>query len=143
MNIEGVVVNVTDVDRSVDFYHHVLGFTVLFQNDQLATVGAPESHHSQVIVFRGLGTGRRSGARHVGLRAFVLEATSADQSERIASELDSRGLFVGRRDHGDWSAVIGRDPDGVAFAVAFATGVGGSTRDSWRTLDDALYGIGE
>ena len=65
-----------------------------------------------------------------------------DQLEQIAGKFDSRGLLVSRRDHGDWTAVVGRDPDGVAVVVACVSGEEPISEDSWRTLDDILYGIG-
>ena len=143
MNFQGVIMNVADLDRSIDFYREVLDFTVLSRNEQLATVSAPESDRPQVIVLRAFGSSRVGGARHIGLRAFVLEVDSIDHLERIASTLDSRGLLISRRDHSEWTAVVGRDPDGVAVVVACVPGAGGITEDSWTTLDDLLYGIGE
>jgi len=143
MNFQGVVMNVTDLDRSIAFYREVLDFTLLTQKEQLAVVSAPGSDRTQVIVLRELGSGAIGGARHIGLRAFVLEVESADQGERIANELDSRRLHVGRRDHSEWIAVVGRDPDGVAIVVAWHPGGGRLSADGWRTLDDFLYGIGE
>src|SRR5580692_8184676 len=86
MNFLGVVMNVADLDRSIDFYREVLGFTVLSQEEQLAAVSAPGSDHSQVIVLRALGSSPIGGARHIGLRAFILEAESPDHLEQIASE---------------------------------------------------------
>ena len=143
MNFQGVVMNVADLNRSIDFYREVLDFTVLSQKDQLAAVKAPGNDQPQVIVLRAFGSGPVEGARHVGLRAFVLEVDSADQLERIASDLDSRRLLVSRRDHSDWIAVVGHDPDGVAVVVALHPGGGRITQESWRTLDEFLYGIGE
>jgi catechol-2,3-dioxygenase len=143
MNFQGVVMNVADLNRSIDFYREVLDFTLLSQKEQLAAVSAPGSDRTQVIVFREFGSGPVGGARHIGVRAFVLEVDSADQLERIASELDSRRLLVSRRTHTEWTAVVGRDPDGVAVVVAWHAGGGQITEDSWRTLDDFLYGIGE
>jgi catechol-2,3-dioxygenase len=141
MNFQAVVMNVADINRSIDFYREVLGFTLLSQKDQLAAVSAPGSDRAQVIVLRALGSSRVGGARHIGLRAFVLEVESPDQLEAIASDLDSRKLLVSRREHNEWTAVVGRDPDGVAVVVACVRG--GVSEDSWRTLDDLLYGIGE
>ena len=143
MNFEGVVMNVTDLNRSIEFYRDVLGFTLLSQNEQLATVSAPGSDRPQVIVFRAFGSGRLGGARHSGLRAFVLEVESVDELERIAGEFDSRGLLVSRRDQSEWIAVVGRDLDGVAVVVSSVTANGQISEDSWRTMDDLLYGIGE
>ena len=59
------------------------------------------------------------------------------------SELESRKLLVARRDHSEWTAVVARDPDGVSVVVAADPGGGRLGDDSWKTLDDFLYGIGE
>jgi catechol-2,3-dioxygenase len=141
MNFQGVVMNVADLSRSIDFYRGVLGFTLLSQKDQLAAVSAPSSDRAQVIVLRALESSVVAGAGHIGLRAFILEVESDDQLERIANELDSRKLLISRRHHSEWTAVVGRDPDGVAVVVAFVPG--GIDETSWRTIDDLLYGVGE
>ncbi len=143
MNFQGVVMNVADLKRSIGFYSEVLGFGLLSQEEELAAVSAPGSDRTQIIVLRALGSSPLGGARHVGLRAFVLEVDSADQLERIAGDLDSRRLLIGRRDHSEWTAVVGRDPDGVAVVVAWHPGGDGGTEASWKELDDFLYGIGE
>src|SRR5271170_7139208 len=143
MNFMAVVMNVADLNRSIDFYREVLGFTVLSQEEQLAALSAPESDHSQVIVLRAFGSSPIGGARHIGLRAFILEAESPDHLDRIASELDSRKLLVTRREHSEWTAVVARDPDGVTVVVAADATGGRLGDDGWKTLDDFLYGIGE
>jgi catechol 2,3-dioxygenase-like lactoylglutathione lyase family enzyme len=143
MRCEGVVLNVTDLERSIDFYCQVFGFSLLARNDQLATLSAPGSDDPQVIVLRAFGTDRLGGARHTGLRAFVLEAGSTDELEQIAGGLDSRGHLISRRDQGEWTAVVGRDPDGVTVVTASVTDGGRITVGHWTTLDDLLYGIGE
>jgi catechol 2,3-dioxygenase len=141
MNFQGVVVNAADLNRSIDFYREVLGFTLVSQKEQLAVVSAPGSNRTQVIVLRALGSSPMAGARHIGLRAFVLEVESSDQLEQIASHLDSRGLLVSRSEHSEWTAVVGRDPDGVAVVATCVPG--GINEDRWKTLDDLVYGIGE
>lgn len=143
LNFQGVVLNVGDLNRSIDFYREVLGFTLLAQEEQLAAVVAPGSDIPQVIVLRALGSSPIGGARHIGLRAFILEVDSSDQLEGIASDLDSRKVLVSRRDHSEWNAVVGRDPDGVGVVVARHPRGERITEDGWRTLDDFLYGIGE
>jgi catechol-2,3-dioxygenase len=143
MNFQGVVMNVADLNRSIDFYREVLGFALLSHEEQLAAMSAPGSDHPQVIVLRAFGSSPVGGARHTGLRAFLLEVESADQLERIASDLDSRKVLVSRRDHSEWTAVVGRDPNGVAVVVACHPAGGRIAEDGWRTVDDFLYGIGE
>jgi catechol-2,3-dioxygenase len=142
MHYQGVVMNVSDLNRSIDFYREVLAFTVLSQNEQLATVSAPDSDQPQVIVLRAFGSGRMGGARTPGVRAFILEVDSTDQQEQIARDLDSRGLLVSRRSQTDWTAIVGRDPDGVGVVVVSAPG-GRISEASWRTFDELIYGIGE
>jgi catechol-2,3-dioxygenase len=143
MNFQGVVMNVADLSRSIDFYREVLQFTLLSQTQQLAVVSAPGNDQPQVIVLRAFGSSPAGGARHIGLRAFILEVESPGQLEQIARAFDSRGILVSRRDHPEWTALVGRDPDGAAVVVACVSGAGGITEDSWRTLDDFLYGVGE
>ena len=143
MNFQGVVINVADLNRSIDFYREVLGFTVLSQKEQLAAVRAPGSDQPQVIVLRAFGRSPVGGARHIGLRAFILEVDSPDHLERIASDLDSRKFLVRRREHSEWTAVVGRDPDRVAVVVACHPGGGRIDEVGWSSLDDFLYGIGE
>ena len=141
MNFHGVVINVADLDRSIAFYRQVLGFTLLSQEEQLAVVGVSGGDRSQAVVLRAFGTSPPSGAGHIGLRSFILEADSADRLEAIERELESRKLLVSRREHAEWTAVVGRDPEGVAVVVTWHPG--GTTEDGWKVLDDFLYGIGE
>ena len=135
--------NVADLDRSIDFYHEVLDFTLVSRKEQLAAMSAPGSDRAQVIVLRVLGRSPHAGGGHIGLRAFLLEVETADELERIATGLDARQALVGRRERSEWSAVIGRDPDRAAVVVAWHPGGWGKTGDAWSTLDDFLYVIGE
>ena len=132
---------VADLDRSIDFYYEVLDFTLVSRKEQLAAMSAPGSDRDQIIVLRVLGRSPLAGAGHIGMRAFMLEVEAADELERIATDLDARQALVSRREHSEWTAVVGRDPDEIAVVVACVPG--GITVDSWRTLDDLLYGIGE
>lgn len=142
MNFQGVVINATDLNRSVEFYSDVFGFTVLSQRDQITAMSASGSDPLQVIVLREFGSSHISGARHTGLRAFVLEVESTEELQRIAKKLDRRSLLVSQRKGDDWSAVVGRDPDGCAIATACVV-TGRNTEDRWKELDDLLYGVGE
>jgi catechol 2,3-dioxygenase-like lactoylglutathione lyase family enzyme len=144
MNFQSLVLNVSDIDRSLDFYREVFGFTLLSRKDQLAAAYAPGSERSQVIVFRSLGTaGRVGGARHVGIRALVLEVDSLDELERIGTALDARQSFVTRHSGETWTAVFGRDPDRIAVVAGTSLGPDPVSLDAWAKLDEALYALGE
>jgi catechol-2,3-dioxygenase len=144
MNLQGVLMNVNDLDKSIDFYCAVPGFTLLSQKDQLAALTAPGTDRTELIVLRALGrTSPAGGARHVGLRAFMLDVDSVDNLERIAKGLESRGSLVDRRNHTDWMAVIGHDPDRTTVVAACSLHTKQIGDDEWKSLDEILYSIGE
>ena len=144
MNFQSVVINVADIDRSLDFYREVFGFTLLSRKDQLAAAYAPRSEIPQVIVFRSLGTaGRVGGARHVGIRAIVLEVDSVDELQRIEAALEARQGIVARHSGDTWTAVFGRDPDHIAVVAGTSLGPDPIPLDAWAKLDESLYAVGE
>jgi len=146
MYFQSVVMNVEDLDRSIDFYREVFGFTLLSRKDQLAAVYPPKSDRTQVIVFRSAATSsaRRVGATHVGIRALVMEVDTLDELERIAENLAKHGCLETR--HGDdksWTSVFGRDPDRIALVVGTSLKTGPIELEAWSALHDALYALGE
>jgi catechol 2,3-dioxygenase-like lactoylglutathione lyase family enzyme len=144
MNFQSVVINVADLDRSLDFYREVFGFELLARKDQLAAVYDPGNERPLVIVFRSLGTaGRVGGARHVGIRALVMEVDSLDELERIVTALDAKQSAATRHSGDTWTAVFGRDPDGTAIVVGTSTGPDAIPLEAWAKLDEALYAVGE
>jgi catechol 2,3-dioxygenase-like lactoylglutathione lyase family enzyme len=133
MNFQSVVMNVSNLDRSIEFYRDVFGFTVLSRRDQLAAVSAAGSERPQVIVLRAFGTsGRGVGARHIGIRALVLEAL--DRRESLSRRLT---------DNTTWKAVVGYDPDRITVVAGSALGTGPISLEGWAALDESLYGLGE
>ena len=146
MYFQSIVMNVADLDRSLEFYDEVLGFKLLSRKDELAAVHAPGSERPQVIVLRSLGTSsaRVGGAGHVGMRALVLDCGSLDELERIATEFDRRRSLVTRRDGDTWTAVFGRDPDHTAVVAGCALSPDQSiTLAAWAELDEFLSGVGQ
>ena len=146
MYFQSIVMNVADLDRSLEFYGEVFGFKLLARQDQLAAIHAPESERPQVIVLRSLVTSspRVGGAGHVGMRALVLDCGSVDELERIATELDRRHSLVTRRDGDTWTAAFGRDPDRTAVVAGCSlTPDRPMTLAAWAQLDEFLYGVAE
>jgi catechol 2,3-dioxygenase-like lactoylglutathione lyase family enzyme len=145
MHFQSVVINVSDLDQSIDFYDDVFGFTLLSRRDQLAAISAAGSERPQVIILRAFGTsGRAGGARHIGMRALALEVDSAAELEAIEEALERR-QSLGRRltDNANWKAVVGYDPDRITVIAGTAMGTGPITDESWAALDESLYGVGE
>jgi catechol 2,3-dioxygenase-like lactoylglutathione lyase family enzyme len=145
MHFQSVVMNVSDLDRSIEFYSDVFGFTLLSRRDQLAAISAAGSEGPQVIILRAFGTsGRGTGARHIGIRALALEVDSDAELGAIEEALERR-QSLGRRltDNENWKAVVGYDPDRITVIAGTAMGSGPITDESWAALDESLYGVGE
>jgi catechol 2,3-dioxygenase len=144
MYFQGAIVNVSDLDRSIEFYRDVYGFTLLSKNDQLASIAAAGTDRPQVLVLRAFGGAGRVGARHAGLRAIVLEAESVSELEAIERALEKRGSLIGRlTDHTTWTAVVGNDPDRITIVTGSGLGSSRITLENWAALDESLYGLGE
>jgi lactoylglutathione lyase len=146
MNFQSVVMNVADLDRSIDFYGEVFGFTVLGKKDQLVALSAPQSDRAQVIVLRSVesASARRVGGGHVGIRALVMEVETLDEVDRIEQAFVQRGCLVGR--HGDgakWTAVFGKDPDQITLVAGTSLTSGPIELETWAALHDVLYALGE
>jgi catechol 2,3-dioxygenase-like lactoylglutathione lyase family enzyme len=143
MNLLSVVLNVSDLDQSIEFYDDVLGLRLLFKGDQLAAIGGAEGAPTQVLVLRALGTtGHVGGAHHIGARAIVWEVGSLDQLDHIAGALERRSSLVGKREAKTWTAVVGHDPDRIAIVASCSLRDGPITYDDWDP-DELLYGLGE
>lgn len=144
MNFQAAVINVSDLEQSIGFYLEVFGFALLSRNDELATISAPGTDRPQVLVLRALGGPGRAGARHIGVRAIVLEVESVDALEQIERALEAKGCLVGRiSDHTTWTAVVGHDPDRIAIVTGSGLGTAPITLENWAALDESLYGLGE
>ena len=146
MNFQSVVMNVADLDRSIDFYGEVFGFTLLSRKDQLAAISFPQSEPAQVIVLRSVtgSSARRVGGGHVGIRALIMEFDTPSDLDRIEQSLETRGCLVGRNGDGaEWTAVFGKDPDRIALVAGTSLTSGPIALEAWTALHDTLYALGE
>lgn len=105
---------VSDLDRAIHFYGHVLGFTLTQRyGDQAAFLGAGGYHHHI-----GLNTWHSRGAgpapeRGVGLyHVAFLFPDRASLGAALRRVLDHGTQLDGAADHGVSEAVYVRDPDG-------------------------------
>lgn len=118
------VLFVSDLERSIDFYREVLGFTPL--SDMAALRGAAflrapgSSNDHDLGLFEARGAAAsEAGRRTVGLYHLAWEVDTLAELERIAGRLTERGALVGATDHSTTKALYGRDPDGLEFEVCW------------------------
>lgn len=129
MSITGLnhaVLYVRDLQRSVDFYQRVLGFTVIpgmprALRATAAFLQAPGSTNDHDLgLFQVAGAeASTAGIETVGLYHLAWEVDTLAELERLAGVLTDEGALTGASDHGATKSVYGRDPDGLAFEIAW------------------------
>ena len=145
-----VGVNVTDIERSTQFYTEVLGLSVtesMGENQRpggLVFLRFNPDHHG-IALFGGHKAPLQGGT----LNHIAFEVSSLDEVFRVREHLRARGItphFEGRRRAGCQVAVEFRDPDGHELEVYWdidQVGSEGTVRPAseWRatnTLEDAV-----
>jgi catechol 2,3-dioxygenase-like lactoylglutathione lyase family enzyme len=144
-----VVLNVSDIERSVRFYTEVLGLQISDRYPDSMVPGGMvfmrcNTDHHGVALVGGAGTLERASLNH-----FAFEVGSLDEVFRARAWLQRHGVpivFEGRRRAGCQVAVEFRDPDGNNLEVYWnidQVGTTGEVRPAseWRqakTLEDAV-----
>jgi catechol 2,3-dioxygenase-like lactoylglutathione lyase family enzyme len=146
-----VVLVVSDVERSVEFYTRVLGFRVsdvypdTMMPGRMVFMRCNADHHGVALV--GQGEGDKS--RHKELHHMAFEVASIDEVFRAREHLKKHSVpidFEGRRRAGVQVAVEFRDPDDHCLEIYWGldqVGSDGHIRppEEWRevfSLEDAL-----
>ena len=116
-----VVLNVTDMDRSVKFYTEVLGMKVsdVYKEDMMpggmVFMRFNSDHHGVALV-----GGMEEPSKSIELNHFAFEVGTLDEVLRAAIHLHNHNVqvdFEGRRRAGVQIAVEFRDPDGHRLEI--------------------------
>jgi hypothetical protein len=144
LSIQTSLINVSNLDRSLDFYREVFEFAESARGDQVAALMISESHRRQVLVLREvLGKPLHPGTMAIGPRLFALEAGSLDELHTIERRLVARRAFIGRGRTEAYEAIVGVDPDRVRVSIAASLSGLPIRSEDWHHLDDMVYGIAE
>lgn len=145
-----VVLNVSDIERSVAFYTQVLGFSVsdVYPPDMvpggMVFMRCNADHHGVALVGGGKERPERSDMHHL-----AFEVATLDEVLRARAHLNRLGAvidFEGRRRAGCQIAVEFRDPDGHRLEIYWGVdqvGTDGHVRPAteWKwahSLEDAI-----
>jgi len=145
LSIQVLLLNVSRLDRSIEFYRDVFDLRPAGRADRVAALMLDETRRRQVLVLREVGGSYpvHVGRGSVGPRLLGLEAGSLGELDVIEQRLIERKALIGRRRTETWEAIVGVDPDRIEVSVSSRlTGVPIQSED-WANLDQMVYEVGE
>lgn len=107
-----VVLYVTNLSRSADFYREILGFTEVARGVGLSVFSSGRTHHELLLIEIGGETKTQKhiepGLYHIGLKI----GNSTEELKMAYRELKKKGVtIVGSSDHGVTHSLYILDPD--------------------------------
>jgi catechol 2,3-dioxygenase-like lactoylglutathione lyase family enzyme len=140
LSIQTVLVNVADLQQSVDFYLNVFDLRLTSQQDDAAALMVQEATRRQVLLLRQLHGGPHRVGRHIiGLRMLSFEAGTPEELEIIEQRLVERNALVWRKETETYRGLMGVDPDRTQICVASSLTRTPITSEDWKELDDSVY----
>ena len=127
-----VVLQVADLERSLEYYQRIVGFSVLERKNGTATLGpAAGPVLLELREHRGARPVPRRGL--LGLYHFAILLPSRAFLARFVRHLEDSGERAGMSDHLVSEAVYLTDPDGLGIEV-----YADRPRETWRSADRQL-----
>jgi catechol 2,3-dioxygenase len=126
-----VELQVTQLDRSIDFYTRIVGLQVSERDERSAKLGAG----GEAIVTLHEEPSARAPRRESGLYHFALLFPSREELARVARRVaETRTRIDGASDHRTHEAIYLPDPDGIGVELA-----ADRARELWPRLDDGEF----
>lgn len=127
------VLFVRDLDRSVAFYHDVLGLDeIARERSMMAFLRSPKSERHHDLGLAAVGPNAPNPPPgSVGLYHLAWEVDDIRDLARILDALRARGALTGASDHGATKSVYGTDPDGNEFEVMWPV-----PRERWGEFEN-------
>ena len=114
--LSSVVIFVHSLDRSVDFYTHILGLKVA---DHSPTAALLNNAVGTQLVLRAMGPGVSRALGAVGVQYVVWTAADKADLDRCERALRDRAAHRETRSHNGVTVLEGRDPDDLRLVVTY------------------------
>lgn len=127
------VLFVSDVQRSVDFYQKLFGFSVVYfdKSASAAFLRAKDSLNHHDLGLFGLGpNAQRPRAGQIGLYHLAWEIDSIQDLTLAQQTLVQMNAFTGQSNHGATKSIYGQDPDGNQFEIMWMV-----PKDKWGAYE--------
>jgi len=113
LRVGHVVLKVRELERSLEFYRDVLGFTVASEmsNVMVFLTATGESHHDLGLLRVG-DSAPSPLPNSVGIYHVAIQLADWDAVKHARDVLNERGLLRGTADHGVSRSLYTADPDG-------------------------------
>jgi catechol-2,3-dioxygenase len=142
VNVHTVLVNVADLDRSVEFYEGVFDFPVIGQRGRATALLVNEDNFRQVLVLREVGpSSLHPGRGAIGPRTVGFEVGSPDELQLVQERLEQRNTQLTHTRRETWEAILGTDPDRIEFVAASSLTGTPISRDDWRNIDSMVFAM--
>lgn len=128
-----VVLYVTNLKQSADFYGKTLGFTEIAREERLAVFGSSRTHH-ELLLIEVSGEVKKeawpkAGLYHIGFKI----GDGPEALKAVYSELKTKGVdIIGASDHGVTHSLYIHDPDGNELELY------SDISDEWKTNPMAI-----
>ena len=142
LSIQTVLINVTDLKQSIEFYQDVFDLHLTSQREEVAVLMVHETDRRQVLLLRELsGRSNHPGRRNVGLRMLSFEVGTTNGLDAIERKLAERNALIWHAQTETYKGIMGVDPDRTEIAVASSLTGTPITADDWKNVDDAIYAV--
>ena len=131
--VGAVHLQVSDLQRSLDYYEHVIGLRVAAREGERATLTAQDALQPLVELHGKPGVAPAPKRGAFGLYHFAILLPSREDLGRLIANLASMGLRMGAADHLVSEAIYLTDPDGLGIEV-----YSDRPRDTWQVRGQEL-----
>jgi len=138
--LRALLISVSDLDRSVEFYTDVCGVQEIVRESDCSLLGVETTESPSLALREVPRDGVRGGQQTLGLRACSFYLASGAELDRVEERLTARSAFQDRQQHGEGGRVQlvrGHDPD--RLPLAFMSYEPPLSSDEYRGVLSLIY----